>query len=168
MKIIEKKKFNENSAVRYIKMMGKMYIDGNFNPEAKDYWKWQIKVTTPVRLVSYKKIPGMAEKVEEFLKYNDIIKKECYYNSIKVVWDIDGVEYVEGVANLMIPISHGWNCYKGQHFDLTAEILLGIDVEREDYAQVIKLDRREVCQMVNRTKVAGEFIPEYYIDKIKR
>lgn len=155
----------ENSAHRYISQMKFLFGDNRIEG-MREYWEWQAEVAKPVRCVSYRDVPGLKEKVEEFLKRNELVVKECYYNSMKVVWNIPGVEYVEGIAHLAIPIDHAWNCYKGHHFDLTAEIVLGMNVERFDYAQVVKLERRTMDRYASRTKVAGGYIAEYYKDNV--
>lgn len=157
----------ENSAISYLQQMGSMFDQGSFDGQ-KDYWNWQAKASKSVRCISYKKIPVLRELVDEFLEGNEIKKNECYYNSIKVVWNIPGVEYIEGIADLIIPLDHAWNYYKGYYFDLTAEIVLNKDVSKYDYAQVIKLDRRKMDKYVYKTKVAGGYISNYYGDEIKK
>lgn len=157
----------ENSAVQYVDQMGSLFSQGPSNPQ-KDFWEWQAGVTKPVKCVSYRDIPGLEAKVDAFLESDTLVKKECYYNSIKAVWNIPGVEYVEGVANLIIPIDHAWNSYKGYYFDLTAELVLHKDVTRFDYAQVIKFDRKKMDKYVYKTKVAGGYIADYYMSEIRK
>jgi len=74
-----------------------------------------------IEIVSYKDIPEIKDKVEQYLFL--ITPKECYKNSAEICLGIKGVEYVEGLYGFMgLPISHAWNCYKGQYFDLTMEV----------------------------------------------
>lgn len=82
-----------------------------------------------VNVVSYKDIPEIKDKVDAVLKYVDILPKRCYQNAIEVALKIEGVNYVEGLYASMgvLPISHGWNSYKGQHFDLTFELHRELD-----------------------------------------
>lgn len=155
----------ENSALRYLNQMGSLFDKGSFGGQ-KEFWEWQAKEARPVKCVSYREIPDLKERVEEFLKRNELIVKECYHNSMKIVWDIPDVEYVEGIANLIIPLDHAWNYYKGHYFDLTAEVVLGKNVERFEYAQVIRLQRREMDKYALKTGLAGGYIPEYYMDKV--
>lgn len=157
----------ENSAKDYIHQMSSLFDRGQYGKQ-QEYWKWQAEVVRPVKCVSYKEIPGLRDKVEKFLESNELIIKECYYNSMKVVWDIPGTKYVEGIANLIIPIDHAWNYYNGYYFDLTAELVLEKNVKRFDYAQVILLDQRQMSKYASKTGMAGGYIAEYYKEFIEK
>jgi hypothetical protein len=156
----------ENKAINYYKILANLWKKNSSDSQGK-YFLWIAKVAKPIKCVSYKDIPGLEQKIKIFLKNFKPKIKECYYNSYRCCIDIPGVEYVEGMANLIIPVNHAWNFYKGKYFDLTAEIVLKEkDVTKIDYAQVIKFDSHLMLKYANKTGLAGEYIGEFYIDKI--
>lgn len=159
-----KRILHENSALYYMKQMNDMYAQ----TKEKDFWEWQMQVVKPVKCVSYKSIPELSEKVDSFLEGFTIKKKECYTNAVHLTWEFPEIEYVEGIANLIIPLDHAWNCYKGKYFDLTAEILLGKDVTKIDYAQVVKLSLGLVSKYVTKTRVYGGYILQHWLATRKK
>lgn len=159
-----RKLLQENSAIHYLSQMAELMASMQDN----DFYTWQMQVAKPVKCVSYKSIPELSEKVDSFLEGFTIKKKECYTNAVHLTWEFPEIEYVEGIANLIIPLDHAWNCYKGKYFDLTAEILLGKDVTKIDYAQVVKLSLGLVSKYVTKTRVYGGYILQHWLATRKK
>lgn len=159
-----KRILHENSALYYIQQVGNAYAQ----TKEKDFWEWQMQMAEPVKCVSYKSIPELKEIVDEFLLGFTLKKNECYTNAIHLVWEYPEIEYVEGIADLVIPLDHAWNCYKGKYFDLTSEILLKKNVTSCDYAKVVKLSSEQTYKYASKTRVYGGYILQHWLATRKK
>jgi len=112
-----------------------------------------------VEVVSYKDIPEIKDKIDSLI--NLVQAKECYKNSAEICLGIDGVEYVEGLYSFFIPISHAWNSYKGQHFDLTMEVQNKLNREHK-YLGFMSVDSKVLNSYLLRLKYWGCFTRFHY------
>jgi len=163
MKKYKKYSFEEEIIKNYLKKMASF----NFNNSQKDFFMWQAKIAKEIKLKSYTINSDLEIIIQNFLKRNRIKVKECYYNSWKLTSFNRNIQYVEGFRNIFsLPISHAWNCYKGIYFDLTTEIILKDDINKFEFVKIIQLTQSEMFKYSNKTGLAGEYIGEYYEDKI--
>jgi len=128
----------------------------------RDFYTWQRKVARKVKIKSYKSDKKLKKIVEDFLVYFKPQYKECYYTAYKLALECKEIEYVEGHAISIIPLSHGWNCYKGIHFDLSNEIL---NLNIKEYAKVIQLgatEKKTIALLKRQDFRVGDFIGGYY------
>ena len=151
----------KEGSLEYLRMLTKM----DLNKIQQDFYEWQLSQAQPVRVVSYKQVPDISKKLEQFLKVNKPKQKQCYMTATKCAMFINGVEYVEGLFSFSgIPIEHSWNYYKGSNFDLTSEVAL--KTNHQDYVQIIKLKKSLMEKYTYRNGVYGNLISSYYKDKI--
>jgi hypothetical protein len=128
----------------------------------KSYYDWQIANSQIVVVSSYKDHPELKKLVDTFLKQYKPKFRQCYHTAYTAATLIPGVEYIAGIAGSMIPLDHGWNCWNGIYFDLTAEVLFDKGHFATEYLQVLKLQRDEVFEMSLITEDSGPYIAEYY------
>jgi hypothetical protein len=165
---------SEDDSIKNIQNYIKNYIE-QFNllgsAEYKNFYEWQLKISKPVELISYKDDPEIKKMVEEYLENHSVEKKECFSNSYYLTMMFNDIEYVTGYAwdklALPIGIEHGWNCYKGKHFDLTAEIAHGEMRFGKKYLQLLKLNARELYKAMKKTGYIESYWMHEY-EKIKK
>jgi hypothetical protein len=118
-----------------------------------------------VQVVSYKSIPELKELVDKHIQRHEKVPKQCYENAAETVLAIEGVEYVEGIlSSYGLPISHGWNVYKGQYFDLTLE-LNGRLKEEDVYVEMMKVDQTTLRRLCIKLGQWGPFSACHYTGK---
>lgn len=118
-----------------------------------------------IKIVSYKSIPEIKELVEKHIQRHKKVAKQCYENAAETVLAIEGVEYVEGIlSSYGLPISHGWNVYKGQYFDLTLE-LNGRLKEDDVYVEMMKVDQTTLRRLCIKLGQWGPFSACHYTGK---
>ena|SRR5271157_1601383 len=124
-------------------------LEGSRNSSIILQYRWETKMLEPVRVVSYKDIPGL--RVPKAILSNLRIQG-CYYNAYCTVKKIPGIRYVEGYLHDFITYPHAWNEFEGWHFDLTQEILWN-EVGGE-HAQIanISLEQLEEYYQITREK----------------
>jgi len=139
----------------------------NLNQQQSDFFKWKYNNSIDVHCKSYKSNNELKKIVEEFLKYNKLKQKECYYNAFKIVSFDSRIQYIDGFSDIYgIPIEHAWNCFNGIYFDLTREVVLDDNVESCNYTQIIKLNSGEVAHFASKTGIAGSYIGSYYQERV--
>lgn len=115
-------------------------------------------------IVSYKDIPELKDKIERLLNSPmiNIAPKQCYQNAAEVCLAIDGVEYVEGLYGFHgLPISHAWNSYKGQYFDLTMETQGKLEREHT-YLGFMNIDTSALRKYMLQLRMWGCFTRIHY------
>ena len=73
---------------------------------------------------------------------------------------IEGVEYIEGIFGLILPLGHAWNCYKGKYFDLTMEC--NNFTEETLYLQLMNVEEQKLRQYLCKLKHWGGFTTYHY------
>ncbi|MEO6304658.1 MAG: hypothetical protein ABIP51_15970 [Bacteroidia bacterium] len=148
----------EGEALNYLSQEVELHSSGN----RKDYTTWLHSQAKEIKIVSYKTL-DIADLIDKSLKTINPQLKGCFTTAYKTTLKIPGVEYVEGRGNYNgIPfIEHGWNIYKGQHFDLTAEILFKGKMFRDQIA-IIQLDKSTMNELANDLGFMGPFTQAYY------
>ena len=128
----------------------------------KDFVLWQKSKAKTVEIVSYKTL-DIANKIDKHLIRFKPKQKDCFTTAYYAADNITGVDYVEGRGSFKgIPfINHGFNCYKGQYFDLTAEVLFNNDMF-EDQIAIIQLNNMKIIDLANDLGYAGPFLMAYY------
>jgi hypothetical protein len=152
---------NKKSACR--SHIGALALVTKYTQQGKFYKKILIK-SKDVKIQSYKSNIELETIIKNFLKRFEPKIKECYETAFQCSFRCPEIEYVEGYADLSIPLAHAWNYYKGIHFDLTAELALGRESDN-NYLQLIKLDNEELLEAALKTKRKGEFVTYFFFDK---
>ena len=99
---------DEPFLISYIKMSRDMYEE---DTEIYRIYEWILDNGT----MSIGMDIELSDKVVEE-NYRKPKLKECYYNSLL---RFDNLDYVEGWANLTIPMNHAWNTIDGKVVDVT-------------------------------------------------
>ena len=99
---------DEPFLISYIKMSRDMYEE---DTEIYRIYEWILDNGT----MSIGMDIELSDKVVEE-NYRKPKLKECYYNSLL---RFDNLDYVEGWANLIIPMNHAWNTVDGKVVDVT-------------------------------------------------
>jgi hypothetical protein len=151
----------EESPKNHLEMISKLYTGDS------DLYAWQAKLVKAVKVVSVEKIPEIANDVYRLIKMFQA--KQCYQNAYQVASHISGVEYVEGFADIVgIPIDHAFNVYKGQYFDVTGELVLKREVEKDVYFKVMTYSHSEMNKLAVATGTYGGYLKAYYKLFIKK
>lgn len=154
----------ESDIKKYLKQLTTFKL----NSHQEKFYKWQYEVHKEIKCQSYKVNEELVVIVNNFLKYEKLQKKQCYYNSYKLTAHNSDVKYIDGFSSIHgIPIEHAWNYYKGIYFDLTREIVLKDDVTKIDYVEILKLNQKEVFKFASKTGHSGSYISVYFIKNIK-
>ena len=98
-------------------------------PTLSAFYQWQIDQLTPIPIQPVADIKGLKEKIDgiKALLHTPLKLKKCYTNAwllSKTIGDPDPIQYVEGFwLHDMDLCGHAWNSWRGQHFDVTGELL---------------------------------------------
>src|SRR5208337_3218674 len=93
---------------------------------------------------------------------SEIKLHNCHRNSFLVASRIEGVKVVQGYAHIdeaLLQTEHSWNLFKGQHFDLTAEVL-GLTFAA--YTKIIQLSVYEYLNILLIEEADAWFVPQYH------
>ena len=151
-------KFMEGYRQLYSKMVGE---------DANLFFDSMINNTETVKIVSYKSIPELKDLIDYHIKKgNKKIIKQCYQNSAETTLDVKDVDYVEGILSYNgLPISHGWNVWKGgYYFDLTLEINERFN-EEDEYYKMMVADKERLKELILLLGVWGPFSASHYLNK---
>lgn len=70
-------------------------------------------------------------------------------------------KYVEGEWGMggRIGIEHAFNCINGVYVDITAELVLGYDVTKEDYLRIIEISDEKVLEYCRKFEAYMSLVP---------
>lgn len=137
-----------------------------FTSRQKAYYEQMAKDIRPIRCVPLKDVftPDGIRMIKKIVKPQ---RNRCYRNAAVLTGLFpDKVKYVEGYAynSELIPIEHAFNKVGDKYVDITFELVLHIDVTKEEYATLIEADKKELLEYLNDTKTYGN----YYQYRFKR
>lgn len=143
-----------------------MYMNYGDKEDVIKFYDSMIENSEEIKIVSYKSIPELKELIDEHVKWHKKIPKECYKNSAETTLRIEGIDYVEGIlSSYGLPISHGWNVWKGEYyFDLTLE-LNGRLKEDDTYVKMMIANKKELHRLIVLLKQWGPFSASHYLNK---
>ena len=108
----------------------------------KDFWNSKLIRAKKIKMSSIYDV--FDKETVEYIK--DTVNpqpKQCFKNAQKFVMNFPLFnEYVEGewgFSELGIGIEHAFNKIKDKYVDITAELVLGKDVTKEDYISIIEI-----------------------------
>ena len=123
---------------------------------AHPYLTWQGKIPKPVLVQPIQGVPDLSDLL--YRHYFNRFKpqlKACYYNAYKATMYCSGVRYIEGYyinPDMLLPLEHTWNEWRGIQFDVTVEIR---NKSYYWYLQVVKLPKEQVREFHKITGAEG-------------
>ena len=88
--------------------------------------------------------------------------KQCFANAQKFAMHFPAFnKYVEGEWGIggCIGIEHAFNCINGVYVDITAELVLGYDVTKEDYLSIIEISDEKVLEYCRKFEAYMALVP---------
>lgn len=134
----------------------------------KEYAKHKLDCAKVIKCLPIREVLGDAE-VDRLLRIMEVHPKECYRNAALVAMLSENVEYVEGyygVVNIF-GIEHAWNRVGDKYFDITAELVLGVDVTQGHYVQVMAIDADEMTNLIFGEECFTWLFGVKYANKLK-
>ncbi len=118
------------------------------------YLKWEGEIAESVIVQQVDNVPDLSMMLNNnyFNRFEPELRA-CYYNAYTVTMHCPRVKYVEGyymMPNLLLPLEHAWNEWRGVQFDVTAEIRSN---SHFFYLQLVKLSKE---QMREFNRITGE------------
>ena len=97
-------------------------------------------------------------------------KKECWRNAALLSLYFPNVEYVEGrlLAAGIIGIDHGFNKVGDKYIDITAELCLNFDVEKESYIKIQEYNSGEVLELSEKYESYCSFHQHAFNEKLRK
>jgi hypothetical protein len=136
-----------------------------FYKDYKDFYEMLLGVAKPIKIVSYKEIPELKKIIESELRYLDVVPKECFSNAAKISLIDSRINYVEGIYDSILPISHAWNVWENEYyFDLTIEFQNRLEKEN-NYIQLLNIDSSLVRKYMIKLGVYGSYMSYHYLNK---
>jgi len=120
------------------------------------YLTWQGKIAKPVIVQPIQGVPDLSDVLNRyyFNRFEPQLKA-CYYNAFKATMYCPGVRYVEGYyinRDLLLPLEHAWNEWRGIQFDVTAEIRNNTSYF---YVQLVELSNEQMREFHKITRAEG-------------
>ena len=128
----------------------------------KDFWNSKLIRAKKIKMSSIYDV--FDKETVEYIK--DTVNpqpKQCFKNAQKFVMNFPLFnEYVEGewgFSELGIGIEHAFNKIKDKYVDITAELVLGKDVTKEDYISVIEIKDEKVLNYCQKYQEYMALVP---------
>lgn len=96
--------------------------------------------------------------------------KECYKNALLLCNFLKGhdVEYVEGYFTKYFPTEHAFCKIDGKYVDPTAELILGDDVTKNEYASIYECPTEVAVDVSIKNGYYGNVFNEYLIERLRK
>lgn len=143
--------------------MIKEYIEKFAQVMNNEFFQYQLERYQPIKIHSYKEHPEVKKVVEQFLEGFTPQIKDCYRTAAFLVGFDHRFKYVCGYTHYMIPIDHAWNSFGDFHFDLTAELAIGKDLE--EYGSIRTINYEELSKLIDKREVAPSLTEIFRMDK---
>lgn len=134
----------------------------------KEYYTELLRNIKPVKVVPLKDV--FTEEEIRRIKQIDIQQNECYRNSYLLTALFPGrVMYVEGkvLPENLITIDHAFNRVGDVYVDITFELVLKLDVTRQQYASIAEYDLHTLSRITSATGYWGDCYKYEWIRKYK-
>ena len=119
--------------------------------------------------------PLRVQSVYDVLSKNEIAfikscvkpeKKQCYKNSYNMCM-LAGYDYVEGMVNSVIPISHAFSKVRdGVYIDVTLELALGLEVRDLEFVSQLEYNSMDLGVASSASGVYGGYLMDEFISRL--
>lgn len=136
-------------------------IESIVSGKQKKFWSLKLSKAKHIHVSSIYDV--FDKETVEYIK--EVVRpktKQCFANAQRFVMNFPAFnKYVEGEWGMggCIGIEHAFNCINGVYVDITAELVLGYDVTKEDYLSIIEISDEKVLEYCRKFEAYMSLVP---------
>lgn len=136
-------------------------IESIVSGKQKKFWSLKLSKAKHIHVSSIYDV--FDKETVEYIK--EVVRpkpKRCFANAQRFAINFPAFnKYVEGEWGMggCIGIEHAFNCINGVYVDITAELVLGYDVTKEDYLSIIEISDEKVLEYCRKFEAYMSLVP---------
>lgn len=137
------------------------HIESMLSGKQKKFWSLKLAKAKHIHVSSIYDV--FDKETVEYIK--EVVRpkpKQCFANAQKFAMYFPAFnKYVEGEWGMRgcFGIEHAFNCINGVYVDITAELVLGYDVTKEDYLSIIEISDEKVLEYCRKFEAYMSLVP---------